>query len=141
MHSTIRVQHFKRYRILSVGLVAGLVILLGLISSSLITQYMVTEARYVRKMEALAKAVGNALQEHIRTNSIYPAQLKDFPFADEKLFGALEVNRADVQKLKYFTDGSTFRLTYETVNFRFVLVGDKVNGVSLFEPTTRKSNS
>jgi hypothetical protein len=102
---------------------------------------MLVEARYVLKMERLANAVGNALQEHIRTNSIYPTRLKDFPFYDERVFTELGLKWEDVQKLKYYTDGSSFRLSYETADFRFILTGDKIKGLSLFEPTTRKTDS
>jgi hypothetical protein len=132
---------FKRWRILSWTLTVILVFFLGLISSSLISAHMLVEARYVLKMERLANTVGNALQEHIRTNSIYPARLKDFPFYDERVFTELGVKPEDVQKLKYYTDGSSFRLSYETADFRFILTGDRIKGVSLFEPMTRRTDS
>jgi hypothetical protein len=132
---------FKRCGILSWTLIILLVFLLGLISSSLISAHTLLEARYVLRMERLANAVGYALQEYIRTNSIYPARLKDFPFYDEKVFTELGVKPQDVQKLKYYTDGSSFRLSYETADFRFMLTGDKSKGISLFEPMTRKSDS
>ena len=128
-------------RSLAWTLVVILVFLLGLVSSSLISAHMLVEARYVLKMERLANAVGNALQEHIRTNSLYPTRLKDFPFYDERVFTELGVKWQDVQKLKYYTDGSSFRLSYETADFRFILTGDKIKGLSLFEPTTRKTDS
>ena len=41
----------------------------------------------------------------------------------------------------YYADGSSFRLTYETRHFRFILTGDKINGISLFEPISRKTDS
>ena len=76
-----------------------------------------------------------------RTNSIYPIRLKDFPFYDERVFMELGVKWADVQKLKYYTDGSSSRLSYETADFRFILTGNKTKSISLFEPTTRKTDS
>ena len=53
----------------------------------------------------------------------------------------LGVKWADVQKLKYYTDGSSSRLSYETADFRFILTGNKTKSISLFEPTTRKTDS
>ncbi len=141
MKPTIPAPPFKRRRILFWTLIVLLVFLLGLISSSLISAHMLIEARYVRKMERLARAVGDALQDHIRTNSIYPSRLKDFPFYDERVFTELGVKSEDVQKLKYYTDGFSFRLSYETADFRFILTGDKIKGISLFEPMTRKTDS
>jgi hypothetical protein len=133
---------FRKWRVLTWTLTIILVFFLGLILSSLNSAHMLVEARYVLKMERLANAVGNALQEHIRTNSIYPARLRDFPFNDERLFTELGVKSGDVQKLKYYTDGSnSFRLSYETADFRFILTGDKTKGVSSFEPMSRKNDS
>jgi hypothetical protein len=141
MKPTVPAPPFKRRRILPWILVILLVFFLGLISLSLNSARMLVEARYALKMERLASAVGNALQEHIRTNSIYPTRLKDFSFDDERIFSELGLKWEDVQKLKYYTDGSSFRLTYETADFRFILTGDKIKGISLFEPMTRKTDS
>lgn len=132
---------FRKSPVLTWTLTVVLVLFLGLITSRLISAHMLVEARYMLKMERLAQAVGNALQEHIRSNSIYPTRLKDFPFYDERLFTELGVRSNDVQKLKYHTDGASFRLSYETTDFRFILTGDKVKGVSLFEPMSRKTDS
>lgn len=102
---------------------------------------MLAEAHHALKMEHLADALAKALQDNFRTNRMYPDQLSDFRFDNCHVFAELGINQADLNNLKYYSDASGFLLTYETKHFRFILTGHKMNGISHFEPMSRKVDS
>jgi hypothetical protein len=117
-----------------ITMVIGLVVLIG---SMVTTARMADEAKEVLKMQILASAVGDNLEEQFRKAGKYPTKLNELTFRDASVFSTLGVSRSDLQRFGYSSAGTKFKLDFESPHFRLALSGDETTGLTM-EPLAAK---